>query len=91
MEFVWDEDKRAANILNHGFDFVGVEAVFEGLTVTLRDDRFDYGEERFVTFGSLEGRIIAIVHTETDDSIRIISLRKAAKNEEIAYFKEIAD
>ncbi len=91
MEFEWDENKRLANIRKHRIDFIDVEAVFEGDTVTVEDDRFDYGEERFITFGLLEGRVIAVVHTERDNLIRIISARKATKNEEIRYFQQIAD
>jgi uncharacterized DUF497 family protein len=51
----------------------------------------DYGEERFVTFGILDGRVVAVVHTETEDLIRIISIRKATKYEEKAYFSKIPD
>ena len=91
MEFEWDEVKRKSNLRNHGIDFVGVEKVFEGETVTILDDRFAYGEERFVTFGLLDSRVVAIAHTETDEVIRIISVRKATKNEENNYLKEIAD
>jgi uncharacterized DUF497 family protein len=91
MEFDWDEAKRTSNLINHGIDFVGIEQVFEGEAVTILDDRFDYGEERFVTFGLLDGRVVAIAHTESDEVIRIISVRKATKNEESSYFKEIAD
>jgi uncharacterized DUF497 family protein len=91
MEFQWDEAKRRSNLHDHGIDFVGIEQVFEGETVTILDDRFDYGEERFVTFGSLDGRVVAIAHTETGEVIRIISVRKATKNEEESYFKEISD
>jgi uncharacterized DUF497 family protein len=65
--------------------------VFEGATVTILDDRFDYSEERFVTFGLLDGRMVAIAHTETDKVIRIISVRKATKDEESSYFKEISN
>jgi uncharacterized DUF497 family protein len=91
MEFEWDEAKRRSNLRKHGIDFVGIEAVFEGATVTLPDDRFDYGEQRFVTFGLLDGRVVAVTHTEDAEVIRIISVRKATKNEESSYFKEIAD
>ena len=66
MRFEWDEDKRQSNILKPGIDFVGIEKVFEGETATILDDRFDYGEERFVTLGLLSGRAVVIVHTETD-------------------------
>jgi uncharacterized protein len=51
MEFDWDEDKRKANLRKHGIDFIGIEKVFEGRTITLIDDRFDYGEERYLTIG----------------------------------------
>ena len=91
MEFEWDKAKRKSNLRNHGIDFIGIEQVFEDETVTILDNRFDYGEERFVTFGLLEGRVVAIAHTETDEVIRIISVRKATKNEESSYFKEISN
>jgi uncharacterized DUF497 family protein len=91
MEFEWDEAKRQANLDKHGIDFVEIEQVFEGRTVTILDSRFVYGEERFVTFGLLDGRVVAIAHMETDEAIRIISARKATKREESSYFKEISD
>lgn len=91
MEVEWDEAKRKSNLRNHGIDFVGIEQVFEGETITILDDRFDYGEKRFVTFGLLDNRVVAIAHTETDEVIRIISVRKATKYEESSYFKEISD
>lgn len=70
---------------------LGSKRCLPGETVTIPDDRFDYGESRFVTLGLLSGRVVVIAHTETDEVIRIISVRKATKNEEISYFKEIAD
>ena len=53
--------------------------------------RFDYDETRFITLGLLDGRVVVIAHTETQEVIRIISVRKATKNEEANYFKEITD
>ena len=91
MECEWDEVKRQTNLAKHGIDFADLELLFDGLTVTTLDDRFDYGEERFVTFGLLNGIALAVVHTETDQVIRLISVRKATKNEEKSYFKEIAN
>ena len=91
MRFEWDEAKRQSNIQKHGIDFVGIEKAFTGTTLTILDDRFDYGESRFITLGLLPGRVVVIVHTETQDVIRLISVRKAAKNEEASYFKEITD
>jgi len=91
VRYEWDDAKRRFNIQRHGIDLVGIETVFAGKTVTMLDDKFDYGESRFVTLGLLSGRVVVIAHTETDEVIRIISVRKATKNEEIGYFKEIAD
>ncbi len=91
MRFDWDEAKRRANLRRHAIDFVGIEEAFDGETVTVLDDRFEYGEDRFLTLGLLDGRVVAIAHTETGDEIRIISVRKATKNEAFNYFKEIKD
>ena len=89
MRFEWVEAKRQSNIRKHGIDFEEVEKVFAGETITVLDDRFDYGEVRLLTFGTLNGRVLAVAHTATDEVVRIISARKASKNEEITYFKEI--
>jgi len=91
VKFEWDEAKRQTNISKHGIDFADLEPLFDGETVTMLDDRFDYGEERFVTLGLLNGVVLVVVHTETDTVIRLISGRKATKNEEKSYFKEIAN
>lgn len=89
MEFEWDESKRTSNFRKHGVDFSDVPAVFGESIVTIQDDRFDYGEERFVTFGLLQGHVVAVVHTENEDYIRIISARKATKYEQENYFEQI--
>ncbi len=91
-KFEWDEAKRKANIKKHGIDFVDAPVVFAGYTLTTIDDRFEYGEERFVTFGILDGsRVVAVAHTESMELIRIISIRKATKYEEQEYFSQIPD
>jgi uncharacterized DUF497 family protein len=91
MEFEWDENKRLANIQKHGIDFIDAAKVFEGDTLTVEDERFGYGEQRFITLGLLKGRVITVVHTERGDVTRIISARKATKYEEITYFEQFAD
>ncbi len=92
MKFEWDERKRKSNLRKHGIDFVGCEAIFAGPQTVIPDDaRDDYGEMRFVTFGLLEGRVVAVVHTETADTIRIISIRKATKREQALFFEAIQD
>jgi len=80
VRFEWDETKRQQNIRKHGIDFVGSASLFEGRALTVEDERVDYGERRFMTIGLLAGRCVSVVHTKTDDAIRIISIRKATKN-----------
>jgi len=91
MEYQWDETKRLTNLRKHGIDFADVPAVFDGDILTVEDERLDYGEQRFVTFGLLKERIIAVVHTEREDHTRIISARKATKYEQQTYFKQLSN
>jgi len=91
MKFEWDANKRLINLQRHGIDFADVWRVFENETHTVIDDRFDYGEVRYLSFGLLFGEIVAVSHTETDEVIRIISVRKAEKYEQETYFREIRD
>jgi len=91
MRFEWHEDKRRANLRKHRIDFLDAETVFAGQTVTFEDTRQHYGERRFVTFGLLQGRVVALVHTEREAAIRILSMRKASKHEERSYFSQIRD
>jgi uncharacterized protein len=91
MRFSWDEKKRRLNLKQHGLDFVDAPSVFEGPTFTFEDDRFEYDEQRLVTLGFLGGIVVSIVHTESTSRIRIISFRKATRNEEAILFKALQD
>ena len=89
MRFTWDEKKRTNNLQDHGLDFVDAQEVFAGLTFTFEDSRFSYSEQRFITFGMLNGLVVSVVHTETARDIRVISFRKATRYEQAIYFKQI--
>jgi uncharacterized DUF497 family protein len=89
MKFEWDENKRRENLLKHGFDFADAWQVFEDNRVIFIDDRFDYDELRLVTIGFLSGNIVTVTYTENDEITRIISLRKATKNEQTKHIKGI--
>ena len=91
MRFTWSERKRAINLKEHGLDFIDAPRVFEGLTFSYEDDRFAYGEQRFITLGLLAGVPVSVAHTETDDEIRIISFRKATGREARRFFNEVQD
>lgn len=88
-ELRWHEAKREENLRKHGSDFRDAWQVFAGPTLTFGDDRFHYREERFVTLGFLSGRAVALVHTESAEAIRIISLRKATRHEQATLFSQL--
>jgi uncharacterized DUF497 family protein len=91
MSYEWDERKRRTNVKKHGIDFIDVPEVFESDVVILPDERFEYGEPRFIAIGFLKSVVVVVAYTERDENIRIISARKATKNEQIYYFQEIAN
>ncbi|WP_017305467.1 BrnT family toxin [Spirulina subsalsa] len=86
MEFEWDEYKNQSNLEKHGFDFADAFRVFELPMVIEFDDREDYGEDRYIGIGLLSGRVVVVVYTEPDEeTVRIISLRKALSYERRRY------
>ena len=89
MRFIWHEPKRQANLKKHGVDFVDAERVFTGSTFTFEADREDYGEQRWVTLGLLGMKVIVIVHIETKDEIRVISMREADNDEQLLFFTNL--
>jgi uncharacterized DUF497 family protein len=91
MRCSWDEKKRRSNLKVHGLDFVDAPRVFEGSTFTFEDDRFAYGEQRFVTLGFLADIAVSLVHTETPSRIHVISFRKATRHEEILLLQNLQD
>ncbi len=86
MGFEWDERKREANLSHHNVDFVDVLALFEGTTLEIVDERFDYGETRIRCLGEIEGRVYVVVYTWRGVNRRIISARKANAREKRAYY-----
>lgn len=89
MRFFWHDPKRRANLKKHGLDFADVERVFAGATFTFEDDREDYCEQRWVTLGLLGDKVVVTVHTETEDEIRVISMREGDNDERYLFFKNL--
>ncbi|NJL41975.1 MAG: BrnT family toxin [Leptolyngbyaceae cyanobacterium SL_5_9] len=82
MQFEWDEAKNLANVRNHRIDFVDVPEMFDSPMLIEPDERFDYGEDRWIGIGFLQNGVAVVVWTERQDNmIRIISARKANKYE----------
>ncbi|MBI5484571.1 MAG: BrnT family toxin [Deltaproteobacteria bacterium] len=86
MKYSWDETKRLKNLQKHRLDFADVVRIFDGPTLTMPDDRADYGEARFITMGLLKTAVVVIAHTENESEIRIISMRKAERYETEIFF-----
>jgi uncharacterized DUF497 family protein len=84
--FQWDAGKNALNFKKHGIDFDEAVEVFYQPHCILRSDRNT--EERWIAVGETDNRLITVVFTWRDDEVRIISARRARKNEERAYYKE---
>lgn len=85
MRYEWDEGKRAANLARHGVDFMAAEDFEWDTAVETIDNRFDYGEERWVALGLIRKRLHVLVYTYRTVTIRIISLRKANRREREFY------
>jgi uncharacterized protein len=78
--------KNEINLDKHGFDFADVYRVFESPMVVDIDNRRDYGEDRWIGTGLLDGRIVVVIFTEPNrETTRIISLRKALSHERRNY------
>lgn len=76
MEISFDPDKRDKVLRERGLDFADAGTLFEGRSKTVEDDRFDYGEVRYVTFGWMDAEAVAVVWTERDGGMRVISMRR---------------
>jgi len=81
--FQWDAAKNESNLAKHGIDFDDATEVFHGPHVILESSHNP--ERRWIAIGECEGRLIAVIFTCRSNEIRIISARRARKNEERTY------
>ncbi|MFC1660987.1 BrnT family toxin [Gemmatimonadota bacterium] len=87
LHFDWDPKKADSNLGKHGVTFAEAATAFgDPLSITIPDPEHSLGEARFILLGlSFQGRLVVVVHTETHDSIRIISARLATRTERESY------
>jgi len=87
MIFEWDEDKEIANFAKHKVNFEEAKTLFnDPLLLTFPDTAHSEDEIRFITIGiSANGSVLVLIHAERGNKIRIISCRKATKNERRFY------
>ena len=82
MNFGWDDEKNKENIRKHGLDFADAWQIFDAPMLTALDTKEEYGEDRVIAIGFLKNFVVVVVYTEPEEeTIRIISLRKALKHE----------
>ena len=92
MKFEWDKRKHQTNIEKHGLDFADAYKLFQSPMLVKLDDREDYGEERWIGIGLMELRVVVMVFTEPkEDTIRVISFRKATSDETKRYEQAYKD
>lgn len=90
--FEWDLNKAASNRAKHGgISFEEAKGVFrDTFAVEKNDKREDYGEMRYILIGRAEGKLLFVVYTERGEKIRLISARKADKDEQDEYYLQNA-
>lgn len=85
MEYEFDTTKDAKNVAVRGLSLALAPYVFDGLVGIVDDDRKNYGEQRRIAYGLIQGRLFVCVFTDRGDIRRVISLRKANSREVEAY------
>ena len=83
-KFEWDKDKQLANLVKHGIDFIGAQAIFDD-TDRIEGEIDRNGEKRYQTIGQVKGIELFVVYTIRGIKTRIISARRASKNERKKY------
>jgi len=86
-DFEWDSEKRVFNLEKHEIDFCNAMALFHGILKPVRRVRTGMGEERMVCIGKMDGLLFIVVYTMREHRIRIISVRRANRDE-YPYYTE---
>ncbi|MFY9137560.1 BrnT family toxin [Zwartia sp.] len=89
MEIQFDQEKQKITFLERGLDFARALEIFEGLHFTAQDMRFAYEEDRFITVGLLDSRLVVLVWTPRGEARRIISMRKGNDREKALYTRHL--
>ncbi len=89
MEIEFDPEKRVMTLAERGLDMARAVEIFDGDHLTIIDDRKDYGEERLMSVGFIDTRMVFIAWTRRGEVIRIISMRKANDREQAKYNRQL--
>ena len=85
MQIEFDSTKRLKTLVERDLDFARAGEVFADLHLTGQDTRHVYAEDRFISVGFLDARLVVIVWTPRGEVRRIISMRKANDREKNFY------
>jgi uncharacterized DUF497 family protein len=89
MLISFDPAKRDLTVQERGLDFADAAEVFAGRHTVVEDDRFEYGEKRFISAGFLRARMVVLVWTPRGDARHIISMRYCHAKEERRWRKHL--
>lgn len=85
MKITFDPEKRKVTLDQRGLDFDDAADLFSAVHFTRLDQRYDYGEDRYISVGPIGHETVVVVWTQRDESRRIISMRKADRDEREQY------
>lgn len=84
MDYEWDEDKRLSNIRKHGLDFMDADLVFKA-SIKVTVDAAHADDDRYVDLAEVNGRVLMLVYSLRQQTVRCISLRVASRRERKLY------
>ena len=87
MEIEWDNNKAASNLIKHKIDFEDAKNIFLDPNRLEREDQRDYNETRIQVIGIVNQVVLFVVYTKRNGKNRIISARRANKNERRQYYQ----
>jgi len=87
MEIEWDNNKAALNLIKHKIDFEDAKNIFLDPNRLEREDKRDYNEPRIQVIGIVNQVVLFVVYTKRNGRYRIISARRANKNERRQYYQ----
>jgi uncharacterized DUF497 family protein len=88
MSIAFDPEKEARNVAKHGISLTRAEEMDMAAAIIRADERFDYGEKRYIAFGDIDDALHCLVFTFRGTKVRAISLRKANKREISRYGRQ---
>jgi hypothetical protein len=87
VEYEWDPVKAQANLRKHKVPFLmACEAFKDGNRLERLDTSGDFDEERWIVLGRVGHTVLSVVYTQRGERIRLISARRADRNEQRTYW-----